>query len=153
METRVKRLVFALSVALLPLSRGSSVEDPSFFKKEGGVKTGSRLSISLSDLRPGDYYGLTVSLPDLAALGETDAVDVSISDAQGLLVSKTLHAGDPDLTATIRPRAPGEGKVEAAASGASERSHRVEVYLSRMQLSGKARSLICANPSSNWRDA
>jgi hypothetical protein len=149
----VKRIFSALVVVSLLRSPGGAGEIPGSLKTAGEVKTGGNLSIPLPALQAGEYYGVTVSLPSLAALGETEAIDVSISDGQGALVSKTLHAGDPDLTATIRPRGAGDGKVEAAAAGSSERAHRVEVHLSRMELSGKAGILIGTNPSSDWRSA
>ena len=149
----MKSTVLALGVALLLLSRGNAGESPATFQKEGEIKTGGKLAVSLPDLRAGEYYGLTVSLPNLSELGETEAIEVAISDAKGILTAKTLHAGDPDLTTTIRPRVPGEGKVEATASGSGEKTHRIEVYLSRMELSGKGGVLIGANPSNDWRSA
>jgi hypothetical protein len=116
------------------------------------VKPGEKLTIPLAGLKAGDYYGVVVSIPALSALGESEAVEVAISDPKSVLVSKTLHAGDPDLTATIRPRAAGAGKVEIVSRG-SAMSLPIEVQSSRMDLSGKAGVLIACNPSPDWRSA
>ncbi len=67
--------------------------------------------IPLPDLSRDTCYGVLVSIPRVSSLAEQYRIDVTLTDAAGEAVRKTLHAGDPDLYYTLRPRQDGDGKI------------------------------------------
>src|ERR1700722_700615 len=64
-------------------------------------------TIKLGAARPDSLYAFTLGLKDPAQLQGTDAVLVTVKDAQGEIESKWLHAADVDFYLTLRPRMAG----------------------------------------------
>src|SRR5688572_25813832 len=84
---------------------------------------GTTAEVNLHDLSADEYYGVLVSLPSLAELGESDRIDVTLHDAAGEVVRKRLHGGDGDFYFTLRPRKSGTAKIVATASGTPGKSY------------------------------
>ena len=101
----------------------------------------------LPKLAAGKLYGVTVSIADPAALpDESRQVRVRVSDAQGEVVSKTLHASDLDLYFTLKPRQTGAGKVEIDSDGPLPK-----LKISAIPMAFAAN--IVALPAGSWREA
>ena len=64
---------------------------------------------TLDSLKAGELYSLVVWLKDPATVAGAAEIQVRVEDAAGLVLEKTLHAGDLDLYLTLRPRADGAG--------------------------------------------
>ena len=107
------------------------------------------LELTFGEFSAGELYGVTVALPRPSALAETDHVDVRIEDAEGTLFSKTLHAGDPDLYVTARPRQDGPARLVAASTNAIE----LAVDMNVLTVEGKTDVIIAAGPSDTWQTA
>src|SRR5580658_2468518 len=83
--------------------------------------TPSARIIKLGAARPGSLYAITLGVKDPAQLQGNDSVRVTVSDAEGVVGSKWLHAADLDFYLTLRPRAAGPVTVSlSSASGAQE---------------------------------
>src|SRR5882762_10167281 len=68
----------------------------------------SKRTVELGEVRQGALYAVTVAVKDPAQLQGNDAFKVIVSDRQGEIESKWLHAGDLDLYITFRGRSQGE---------------------------------------------
>ncbi len=117
-------------------------------------------TIKLGAVRPGSLYAFTLGLKDAAQLQGTDAVLVTVKDAQGEIESKWLHVADLDLYLTIRPRA--AGQVTVSLSSAStvrvpEISATLHKILRAQDLKPSTgdvlRGVIAAAPNDSWQKA
>jgi hypothetical protein len=73
-------------------------------------------TIDLGAAREGARYAVMVSVKDPAEVQGDDAVRVVLSDAQGDVESKWLHAADLDFYLTLSPRAAGPVKATLTAA-------------------------------------
>jgi hypothetical protein len=99
-----------------------------------------------------ETYGLTVSVtrPELFASG---AIDVEVRDASGVLITKTLHPFDLDLSANLKPRAPGPITVTFKATGVSVEQVRAQAHLVPLHLSSGGSAVVAALPNRTWQQA
>ena len=96
----------------------------------------------------GKLYGLTVSVePDRIVSGE---IIVTARDGRGVIVEKSLHAFDPDLSVMLRPRVDGEITVELAGHNADADAASIAWQPIANPGPGAA---IAALPNREWRDA
>jgi hypothetical protein len=118
-------------------------------------------TIKLGAVRPGSLYAITLEVKDPVQLQGNDAVRVTVSDAQGLVGSKWLHAADLDFYLTLRPRAAGPVTVSLS-SGQGRRAPEINATLSKIlqpsaALAGKpdavTHGVIAAAPNDTWQDA
>src|SRR5581483_6322898 len=84
-----------------------------------GQNAPSGREIDLGSARAGAAYAVTVSVKDPAQVQGDDAVQVVLSDAQGDVESKWLHAADLDFYLALTPRAAGPVKVKLSAANGS----------------------------------
>lgn len=119
------------------------------------VDSGSQATFALKEFD--QPFAVLVYLPSVREVEDGDALAVTISDAVGVVVRKTLHAGDPDFYVTLRPRAPGQGKIEVRASPSATRpkTYHLRVYAGALGTGGKdpKHPMIAALPASDWRGA
>ncbi len=117
-------------------------------------------AIQLGEARPGALYAVTVAVKDPAQLQGNDAFKVTVTDRQGEIESKWLHAGDLDLYLTFQGRS--QGKVTANLTSESAVPIPDCAISMRMipQSSAKAgdapgtdRGVIAAAPNKTWQDA
>ncbi|PYT15373.1 MAG: hypothetical protein DMG59_14125 [Acidobacteria bacterium] len=99
-----------------------------------------------------ETYGLTVSVtrPELFTSG---AIDVEVRDASGVLITKTLHPFDLDLSANLKPRAPGPITVTFKAKGVSVEQVRAQAHLVPLHLSSGGSAVVAALPNRTWQQA
>jgi HEAT repeat protein len=115
-------------------------------------------TIDLGAARADAAYAVTVSVRDPAQLQGTDAVHVTLSDAQGDVESKWLHAADLDFYLTVRPRAAGPVKVNLSPA---EGVRLPEITATMKPISESApahgakqhRGVIAAAPNGTWQSA
>ncbi|MHB8734504.1 MAG: HEAT repeat domain-containing protein [Terriglobales bacterium] len=112
----------------------------------------------LGALHPGSAYGVTVSVRHPARFNGEAAVGVAVSDADGTVIEKSLHAGDLDLYLTLAPRAAGPGSV--VLSGAASLAADVDVTIEpiatapeRGPQSAAEPAVIAAQPNGTWQAA
>jgi hypothetical protein len=118
-------------------------------------------SVQLGTARAGSLYGLTIAVKDPTQIQGSDAVHVTVSDAQGEVESKWLHSADLDFYMTLRPRAAGPVSVSYSPSsgvatpeiGASLK----KILQPALAPAGGApdlkRGLIAASPNGTWQEA
>jgi hypothetical protein len=114
--------------------------------------------IKLGTARPGSLYAITLSVKDPVQLQGNDSVQVTVSDAQGVVGSKWLHAADLDFYLTLRPRVAGPVTVSLSSSSAG---HDPEISASLSKIlqasSGEfpavRRGVIAAAPNDTWQNA
>ena len=127
----------------------------------GQGATPSAHTIKLGAARPGSLYAITLGVKDPVQLQGNDAIHVTVSDAQGEVESKWLHAADLDFYLTLRPRA--TGPVTATFSSSSP-GHDPEISASLrkiLQVSAGPpdksdaikRGVIAASPNGTWQTA
>ncbi len=104
----------------------------------------------LPRLEANSRYSLLVSVPEFASLGESERIVVRVEDAQGTVTTKILHAGDPDLYLTLRPRIAGDGQVVARLSGGMKT---LRIELSHSLMEGRNLGSISALPNGDWQSA
>jgi len=127
----------------------------------GQVAPPSGRNINLGSASPGTLYALTLGVKDLTQLQGTDAVKVTVNDAQGEVASKWLHSADLDFYLTLRPRA--AGPVTASLSSVSgDHAPDITATLSRILQPAAAapggapdlsRGVIAAAPNDTWQNA
>lgn len=101
--------------------------------------------IVLGKADPGSLYAITVAVKDPAAFTNRKPVEVQLSDAQGVVATKYLHAQDLDFYLTMRPRLKGVTSAELKA-GAGETLPAVEVSFERMSAASSQAAVIAAEP-------
>jgi len=154
------RLAACLAVIPLALTAWIIVAG---FNSGKGVQAGqnsrsSGRTVELGAARAGVTYAVTISVKDPAQLQGTDAVHVTISDAQGDVESKWLHPADLDFYLTLRPRAAGPVKAHLSAErgvGFPEITATMK-QLAESTPAGAAklqRGVIAAAPNGTWQTA
>jgi hypothetical protein len=153
-----------LAWAIIPLSIAALMIGAAFhadrFVHAGEAAAPLTHIINMGTARPGFLYAMTLGVKDPAQLQGNDSVRVTVSDAQGEVASKWLHAADLDFYLTLRPRA--AGPVTASLSSSS--AHYPEIGASLVKilqvsgaLEGKSaelkRGVIGATPNGTWQDA
>jgi HEAT repeat protein len=97
----------------------------------------------------GSTRSLLVSLPSPSALGENDAVQVTLRSGQRTIAGKALHAGDPDLYTVFSPDAAGE--IEVVSQSSTPVEHQVQVL--DWPLTSSSNPVIETESNDTWRDA
>ena len=127
--------------------------------------TPSARIIKLGIARPGSLYAITLWVKDPVQLQGNDSVRVTVSDAEGVVGSKWLHAADLDFYLTLRPRVAGPVTASlSSASGARDPAHDPEISATLtkiLQVSagppGKSdavkRGVIADAPNDTWQNA
>ena len=124
------------------------------------ASTPSARSIKLGAARAGSLYAITLGVKDPVQLQGNDSVRVTVSDAQGEVGSKWLHAADLDFYLTLRPRAAGPVTVSLSPS-ASGRDPAISATLSKIlqgpaglsdNFAGVKRGVIAAAPNDTWQN-
>ncbi len=92
---------------------------------------------------------LLVSLPKFAAIGERDGVVVTLSNPEGVIASKTLHAGDPDIYTLFR--ASKDATVEIRSTAGAP----VELTITALEwpATKAAGSVLETEPNDAWQSA
>ena len=113
-------------------------------------------TIRLGTARAGSLYAVTLGVKDPAKLQGNEAVRVTVSDAQGVVESKWLHAADLDFYLTLRARAAGPVSVNLV-SASPGREPEISATLRKMleAPAGMAvkRGVIAAAPNDTWQNA
>ena len=105
----------------------------------------------LLNLQAGKFYAVTISVDSLDRMTGDSEIETSISDARGVVATKTLNPGDLDFYVTLRPRATGSGAVRLTRRGAA-RDVPVSVDCRPMRMT-KGDVVIAAQPNSTWQQA
>jgi HEAT repeat protein len=113
--------------------------------------------IRLGAARPDSLYAFTLGLKNPAQFQGTDAVLVTVKDAQGEIDSKWLHPADVDFYLTLKPRAAGPVTVSLSADSTV---HVPEITASLQKIlqapdlkPGQTRGVIAAAPNGTWQSA
>ena len=108
--------------------------------------------IDLGKAQSGSLYAVTVAVKDPAQLQSGKSIAVSISDAQGVVAQKRLHAQDLDFYLTVRPRE--NGPVSADIRPASgEGLPRLQAVMHEIPQSASEPAVIAALPNDTWATA
>jgi hypothetical protein len=118
-------------------------------------------SIKLASAWPGSLYALSVAVKDPAQLQGTDAVHVTVNDAQGEVESKWLHSADLDFYLTLKPRAAGPVTVNLSSAAGV---HAPDIGATMTRIAQPAtppadsapdlkRGVIAASPNGDWQTA
>jgi HEAT repeat protein len=117
-------------------------------------------TIQLGPARAGAAYAVTVSVKNPAQLQGIDAVHATVSDGQGELESKWLHAADLDFYLTMRARAAGPVAVNLSGAQGTEMPEiaasitRIpELSASSSGKAGERRGVIASGPNGTWQTA
>ncbi|MGC2659980.1 MAG: hypothetical protein WA324_18635, partial [Bryobacteraceae bacterium] len=101
--------------------------------------------IDLGKADPGSLYAVTVAVKDPAAFTNLKPVEVQLSDAQGVIATKYLHAQDLDFYLTMRPRTKGAAVAKLRA-GAGETLPAIETGFERISNVASKSAVIAAAP-------
>jgi HEAT repeat protein len=111
-------------------------------------------TIKLASARPDALYALTLAVKDPAQLQGSDAVRVTVNDAQGEIESKWLHSADLDFYLTLRPRAAGPVTVNVSTAD-GVKAPAIAATLSKiaqpMSTDGLKRGVIATAPNGTWQ--
>jgi HEAT repeat protein len=110
----------------------------------------SEQRIALGEAAAGSLYGITIAVKDPARLQGQESIRVSVSDAQGVVAEKRLHAEDLDFYLTLRARASGPVVATLGAAGGLIPP---TVALMRSLPANSRSSVISAMPNSTWQTA
>ena len=104
---------------------------------KSGALAAKTQTIRTPELSPGKIYSLMFSIDSPASLQPESRVEVTISDGQTRLATKTLHLGDPDFYVPVHvDRAThAEVRITATASGDAHYSLRVNEWPDSTHLS------------------
>jgi hypothetical protein len=101
---------------------------------------------TLRHLDPEHQYSVLYSVRQLSGLGADARITIELRQANSLLSSKTLHAGDPDYYFQFHVAQPGEAALLVQVSGATGA---YQLQVNRWPLSPQVKS----NPAHRWQDA
>jgi HEAT repeat protein len=109
--------------------------------------------IDLGSGEPGALYAVTVAIKDPGQFHSKESVQVSLSDARGVVSEKRLHNQDLDFYLTLRPRT--AGPITAALSAAPGQTlPQVTAVMHRVsQKNGSEPGVIAAMPNDTWQTA
>ena len=114
---------------------------------------GGRESRLLGEVRSGETYGLLVSLKCAPTHAE-DHVRVELRGPGDDLITKELHAGDPDFYFSYRPRRDGQARLSFARTGKAQDA-RLDLRLTwdHLEVTAGDRPAIEAEPNDSWQQA
>ncbi len=118
-------------------------------------------TIQLGAARTGMLYAITLGVKDPVQIQGSDAIRVTVNDAQGAVESKWLHAADLDFYLTLRPRSTGPVTVSVSSAPAVHIPEITATMAAILQpsapLSGTLaklkRGVIAAAPNNTWQVA
>jgi hypothetical protein len=111
----------------------------------------SSREIRLGDAQAAGLYALTVLIPNPARLSAEKSIDVVISDPQGTICEKPLHAQDLDLYVTIQARQ--NGPILATLRGAEEDLPGISASMRAIPQADSGPAAIAALPNDTWQTA
>jgi len=107
--------------------------------------------VTLGKAKAGSIYGVTIAIKDPAQF-QSESVEVSISDAAGVVVTKRLHSQDLDFYVTLRPRA--AGPVSLSLNGRpGDKLPEVMAAFHRIPTGKAGPGIIAALPNDTWQTA
>ncbi|HEY6925074.1 MAG TPA: hypothetical protein VI653_16485, partial [Steroidobacteraceae bacterium] len=138
-------LILLLTLRLDNLSRAANVADAS---------AGSR-QVVLGQAEAGSLYAATVSVADISKLQGNESFHVTVSDAQGPVSDKWLHAADLDFYFTLKARARGAvvAKLEAAPGTEIPALYTALKRAPEKTAAGDLGGVIAAQPNGTWQTA
>jgi hypothetical protein len=152
------RTIISFFIAICMI--GATIHSGRLVHAGQGVTPSAR-TITLGAARPGSLYAITLGAKDPAQLQGNESVQVTVSDAQGEVGSKWLHAADLDYYLTLRPRAAGPVTVSlSSASGTHDPD--ISATLSKIlqpsagqpgNFTAVKRGVIAAAPNDTWQTA
>ncbi len=105
-------------------------------------------------VQSGRAYGLLVWAPQPGAFRKDDAVTVRFTDPAGGKIEKALHAGDPDLYATVRPAASGKATLALEPAGIEKgRTIAVDIELAPLGTGAAAGAQLGSAMHTSWESA
>lgn len=111
----------------------------------------SSARITLGKAKGGSLYGVTIAVRDPAQF-QTESVEVSIADANGVVAAKRLHSQDLDFYVTLRARS--AGPVTATVQARSGENLPELMTAFHAIPTGKAGpGVIAAMPNDSWQNA
>ena len=117
------------------------------------LDAGGREDRALGPVRAGETYTLLVTL-ETAPSAIDDRVHVELAGPAADLISKDLHAGDPDLYLPYRPHADGQARLTLARTGKEAKGPlAVRVAWQHVVLPAGDRAAIEAEPNDSWQQA
>ncbi len=94
---RIRRFTFVtLAASLVALSASAPYSVEAVMAKSGDIRTGT---VPLPNLAAGRSYSLLFSIASPASFSPDARLEVTVAVGNRVLLSKTLHAGDPDFYA------------------------------------------------------
>jgi HEAT repeat protein len=106
--------------------------------------------IKLGVAKPGTIYAFTASVKDPAQVQDSDAVQATIRDAQGVIDTKYLHTADLDFYLTVRPRIAGPVTLTLSSS---KPAPEITTSLRKIIQTANAPAIIAAAPNNTWQTA
>ncbi|HZS52879.1 MAG TPA: HEAT repeat domain-containing protein [Bryobacteraceae bacterium] len=107
--------------------------------------------VTLGKAKAGSIYGVTIAIKDPAQF-QSESVEVSISDAAGVVVTKRLHSQDLDFYVTLRPSA--AGPVSLSLNGRpGDKLPEVMAAFHRIPTGKAGPGIIAALPNDTWQTA
>jgi hypothetical protein len=125
-------------LAVLGTCLGQSPNLPAIYSTSGDLRS---QSIQLRKLAAGTAYSFLFSIDLPSDLPPDARVAISVLDGDGVLIAKTLHAGDADLYGAIRPRAVPTLRIDS--HGAVKAAYHLQIN----------RATFAAGANHTWRDA
>lgn len=108
--------------------------------------------IDLGSAEAGALYAVTCSVKDPSQLGKETSIQVSVSDARGIVSGKYLHSQDLDFYLTLRART--AGLVSAALRAtAGESLPEITAVMRRIPEANSNSGIIAAMPNDTWQTA
>ena len=138
-------LVFLLTLRLDTLSR-ANVADTSAGSHE----------VVLGQAEADSLYAVTVSVADISKIQGNESFHVTVSDAQGPVSDKWLHAADLDFYLTLRARARGSvvAKLEAAPGTEIPALYTaLKRVAEKTAAAGDLPGVVAAQPNGTWQTA
>ncbi len=111
----------------------------------------SQKQIELGEVQAGSLSAITVTVKNPAELQANDSIRVTLSDAQGPIAEKRLHAQDLDFYVTARARA--SGALSARLEWSSKGQLPEVIGTMRPIAKGSSEGVIAAMPNGTWETA
>lgn len=117
------------------------------------LRSGERQEISLGDLTAGQTYRLLASVVG-EPCGPSDRVEVVLDGIATDRITKTLHAGDPDVYLAYRPADDGAATLRLhRADGGRSSPVKIQVEWTRMDIPAADQPAFEAEPNDSWQQA
>ena len=132
----------------------SSTQSKSSFRKlidlRERLAPGAAKKYPLKIIKPGQLCSLTLSLSFPGKLGAKDTLSLSLRDGQKIILSKPLHAGDPDLYTLFRT-ASATGELEIVSTASAIVEYTITFLAWPESKAGEAG--VEAEPNDSWSEA